>query len=302
VAELVVRPATVEDAPAIADVCTAQTQALYGESDADAATVEGWFGLSDTVMFVAERGGRVVGYADVRNEEDTRFPMDVRVHPDAAGAGVADALVDAVEGWTAAQAPHGEVRAFAPERDEEYRDALERRGYELVRHSFTMEIDLAEQLEEPAWPDGLRPRTYDAERDETAVWRATQEAFADGWEFHPVTLETWREFMAGAPRFDPALWWLVEDGGELAAVSLNFWHISGDPTFGWIGTLGVRRPWRRRGLALALLRHSFADFAARGATRVGLGVDAENPTGAVRLYERAGMRQVRRQDSWFRTL
>jgi mycothiol synthase len=302
VAELALRPARVADAAAIADVCNAESQALYGESDADAATVEGWFGLSDMARFVVERGSRVVGYADVRNEEDTRFPVDVRVHPDAAGTGVADLLVAAVESWAREQAPHGQVRAFTPERDEEYRDALERRGYELVRHSFTMEIDLPDQLEQPVWPDALRPRPYEPDRDEAAVWRATQEAFADSWEFHPVSLETWRGFMTGAPRFDPALWWLAEDGGELAAVSLNFWHVSGDPQFGWIGTLAVRRPWRRRGLALALLLHSFADFAARGATRVGLGVDAENPTGAVRLYERAGMRPVRRHDSWFRTL
>ena len=300
--ELAVRPATVEDAAAIAEVCNAESQAFYGEADADAETVGGWFGLSDITMFVAALDGRVVGYADVRDEEGVRFPMDVRVHPDAAGAGVAELLVAAVEGWAAGRAPNGQMRAFSPERDDEYRETLERRGYELVRHSFTMQIDLPEQLEPAVWPEGLQPRTYDHERDEVAVWEAAQEAFADHWEFHPVSLETWREFAATAPRFDPDLWWLVEDGDELAAVSLNFWHFSGDPQFGWIGTLGVRRPWRRRGLALALLRQSFADFAARGATRVGLGVDAENTTGAVRLYERAGMRPVRRTDSWFRTL
>ena len=65
--------------------------------------------------------------------------------------------------------------------------------------------------------------------------------------------------------------------------------------------LAVRKPWRSRGLGLALLRQSFADFAARGANRVGLVVDAENTTGAVRLYERAGMRPVRRLDVYERT-
>ena len=86
-------------------------------------------------------------------------------------------------------------------------------------------------------------------------------------------------------RFDPSLWWLVDDGDELAAISLNAWHFSGDPQFGWIHVLGVRPAWRRRGLATALLLHSFRDFKQRGATRVGLGVDGENTTGAVRLYE-----------------
>ena len=71
---------------------------------------------------------------------------------------------------------------------------------------------------------------------------------------------------------------------------------------GWVGILGVRLSWRRRGLATALLQHSFRDFRARGATRVGLGVDAENTTGAVRLYERVGMQVVRRDDTYEKTL
>jgi ribosomal protein S18 acetylase RimI-like enzyme len=58
---------------------------------------------------------------------------------------------------------------------------------------------------------------------------------------------------------------------------------------GWIRSLGVRRRWRRKGLAMALLHHSFGEFYRRGKRSVGLGVDSENPTGATRLYERAGM-------------
>jgi ribosomal protein S18 acetylase RimI-like enzyme len=83
---------------------------------------------------------------------------------------------------------------------------------------------------------------------------------------------------------------------------MNSWHMSGDPTYGWINVLGVRAPWRRRGIAIALLARTFADFEARGATRVGLGVDAENPTGAVGLYERAGMSVSQRNDTYERLL
>ena len=70
---------------------------------------------------------------------------------------------------------------------------------------------------------------------------------------------------------------------------------------GWVGVLAVRRPWRRRGLGEALLRESFALFAERGKRAAGLGVDAENTTGAVALYERVGMHVVRRSDTWERT-
>ena len=72
----------------------------------------------------------------------------------------------------------------------------------------------------------------------------------------------------------------------------------GDPELGWIGTLGVRPAWRRRGLGEALLRAAFAELFARGRRRVGLGVDTENVTGALRLYERVGMRPIRQNDNW----
>jgi mycothiol synthase len=304
VAELALRTPTVEDAGAIAELCNVLTRELYGDADVDAQGVSQWFALPELAMFLVERAGRTVGYADVRrDEEGARFPIDVRVHPDARGAGVADALVGATEDWARGGArPEARMRAFVAERDAECRGAVERRGYRLIRHSFNMEIDLLEVPEPPEWPAGSTVRTYDAERDEQAVYECTQESFADHWDFRPIPLERWRSFNSTDPRFDPTLWWLVEDGDELAAVCLNHWHFSGDPAFGWVGTLGVRRPWRRRGLGLALLRHSFADFAGRGATRVGLGADAENTTGAVRLYERAGMRPVRRHDTYERPL
>jgi ribosomal protein S18 acetylase RimI-like enzyme len=79
------------------------------------------------------------------------------------------------------------------------------------------------------------------------------------------------------------------DGDEVAGISLCPPHSIDDSEVGWVGTLGVRRPWRKRGLGLALLRHSFNEFYRRGKRKVGLGVDAENLTGALRLYENAGM-------------
>ena len=74
----------------------------------------------------------------------------------------------------------------------------------------------------------------------------------------------------------------------------------GEPGLGWVGTLGVRPGWRRRGLGETLLRASFRALHERGLRRVGLGVDTENVTGALRLYERVGMRPVRRYDNWVR--
>jgi ribosomal protein S18 acetylase RimI-like enzyme len=85
-------------------------------------------------------------------------------------------------------------------------------------------------------------------------------------------------------------------GDEVAAVALCRARAHEDPEMGFVNTLGVRRPWRRQGLGLALLHHAFGEFYRRGQKRVGLGVDASNLTGATRLYERAGMHVARQFD------
>lgn len=302
-AELALRRPTEADAAAVADICNVVTQELYGTGDANEQEVRSWFSMPDLEYFAVERAGRIVGYADVRRDEDGgKFPVDLRIAPDARGLGAASRLLRAAEDWAREQArPGALIRGYAAERDTEVAGALEEAGYRLIRHSFVMHADLPDELELPDWPDGIAVRTYDPERDEEEVYRCTEEAFQDHWDFSPTPLERWRSFMR-RDDFDPTLWWLAEEEGRLAGACLNAWHFSGDRTFGWVGTLGVRRPWRRRGLGLAFLRHSFADFASRGATRVGLGVDAENTTGAVRLYERAGMQPVRRNDTYEKSL
>ena len=112
------------------------------------------------------------------------------------------------------------------------------------------------------------------------------EAFAEEWNFVSTPFEQWVANRIEVPDFDPTLWFIVREGDEIAAV------LRGEPELGgagWVGALGVRPPWRKRGLGLALLHHAFGEFYRRGQPRVGLGVDAQNPTGATRLYERAGM-------------
>jgi mycothiol synthase len=178
------------------------------------------------------------------------------------------------------------------------RGVLAEEGYRVVRYSSRMVGELEDDLPEPSWPPGVQVRTFDRARDEQRVFEVQEETFSDMWEYEPQPIEEWREWMYGA-RHDPALWFLAEtDAGELAALCLCRTHDSADEDMGWISVLGVRRPWRRRGLALALLRLAFREFRARGRLRVGLGVDAESETGAVELYARAGMRPERRYETW----
>jgi len=257
--------------------------------------IRSWFAQRNLEFRVAERGGELVGYLDIQLQESGRFPADVRTLDGESAAALLDEAVriGRERGATA-------VRSFVQGDDPVIRPVLEAAGWKPVRHSFQMRIELDGELPEPKWPNGLEPRNLQPGEEER-VYEAHQDAFADHWEHDRYSFGDWREFNVERHGFDPSLWWLVEDGDELAAVSLNAWHFSGDPQFGWINVLGVRPPWRRRGIATALLQHSFRDFEARGATRVGLGVDGENTTGAVRLYEQVGMRVVRRNDMYEQT-
>lgn len=170
------------------------------------------------------------------------------------------------------------------------------RGYRYFRSSFTMEIAL-DASSPVTLPDGIALRTY-RDEDEPVLRRGLNEAFDADPFWHTVSPSNFHEFYLGAHGYDPALWLLAWDGTELAGFSLSYPERSGDRALGWIGTLGVRSPWRRRGLGGALLRSSFNALYDHGLRRVGLGVDAENATGALRLYQGAGMGRVRQNDNW----
>jgi mycothiol synthase len=165
-------------------------------------------------------------------------------------------------------------------------------GYQHIRSLYHMLIEMDEPLPEPQFPEGIHIRTYTPEKDAEAVYRANSDAFRDHFGFMEQPFEeglrkfrhNWEE-----GNCDSSLMFLAMDGDEIAGVSLCRPLSYYDPERGWVGSLGVRRPWRKRGLGLALLRYSFNEFYRRGKRKVGLGVDAQNLTGALRLYENAGM-------------
>ncbi|MBK9925560.1 MAG: GNAT family N-acetyltransferase [Anaerolineales bacterium] len=148
-----------------------------------------------------------------------------------------------------------------------------------------MHIDLTTPPPVVVFPDGIELRPFVREEHSLAVLAAQNEAFRDHWGSHDMTLEQLELRKFAREDFDPSLWMIAWDGDQVAGFSQNRYRMG----IGWIGTLGVRRPWRKKGLGYSLLVHSFGEFYKRGTKTIGLGVDASNPTGATRLYQKAGM-------------
>jgi mycothiol synthase len=146
----------------------------------------------------------------------------------------------------------------------------------------------------PSWPTGITTRTF-REGDERTFYDVQQEVFDDAWEPIRIPFEEWAHWLLRPPMFVPDLWFLALADDTPAGFAICHPHPESE-SLGWVGILGVRRPWRRRGLGRALLLHAFAGFFARGLRRAGLGVDAESLTGAHRLYESAGMHVAARYD------
>lgn len=295
---------TVADAVAIAQAINDHAHALHGTTSESAEGVAKWFALPfidpAADMRLARAGDDVQGYADVSGPEGGgagKAAIDLRVAP-----GREDARLLLLE-WAEARAAEragagGVIHASVDQGDGSLRALLAGRGYVVVRSSYGMERELDGELAQPAWPAGIVAMTP-REEDLPAVYAANEEAFADHWGFEPETWEAWQAFNLAAGE-DPSLWCVAWDDDEVAGLAINRPRHGEDDALGWVGVLAVRRPWRRRGLGEALLRHAFVTFAARGKRRAGLGVDAENTTGAVALYERVGMRVVRRSDTWER--
>ena len=172
-------------------------------------------------------------------------------------------------------------------------------GYEAVRASQEMLRPL-EDLPPFEEPDGVRIVLWDDSRREDAR-RAKNAAFADHWGSTPTTADTWTQWLDGhGPRLDLSMMALA--GDEVVGVSLNE-HYPDDEELlgrrdGWIQSLSVRREWRGRGVASALIVASMRAFAEAGFTHAALGVDTENLSGAVALYTRLGFEPTHRMVNW----
>jgi len=153
------------------------------------------------------------------------------------------------------------------------------------------------------WPGGIEVAGLVSGRDERAFYDCVEEAFRDHWHHAARPFDEWTAHrIAEEPDYEGSLWFRAMDGGEVAGAVIARPRAVEEKDAAWISDLAVRRPWRGRGIGRALLLHEFGVLYEGGARAVMLSVDADSPTGATRVYERVGMRVVRRIDVFGKAL
>ena len=308
-----IRPATRGDLPEIVDLLNACDVAEVGEPDSTLEDLENDWAMDgfdpSRDAWVAEGPGGLLGYAYAGDQFRTgELEADLWVHPEHYEPELRGRLLGLAERRAAAlavergyEAPTLDVYCVAASRAK--RDLLRKHGYELKRTVYRMSMDLGEyvpEAEAAEAPEGLEIRTFRPGVDEHVMFETMHDAFVDHFRRSDEPFEAWKARLLGHPNFLPELWWLAWDdaAGEAAGGVIAYDH--GD--LGWIQGLGVRRPWRRRGLGTALLAHALTAFKARGQSRVDLSVDAEGATRPLRLYERAGLQASEAYELYSRRL
>ena len=302
-----VRGATLEDLDAAIALYNRWSQSIIHEDEiTDSATVRTeWvspgFDVAEDIRLVFAPNGEMVGYVEVwtTNKPPVHPWIWARVDPRYEGLGIGTYLTTWAE--MRAQRALAELAPdlrFAPQvgtyqKAEAAKKLFIDLGYKYIRSGYTMRIDMDVSPIASVFPKGITLRTFNPEADLKMVYRAVNESFSDHYGHVEAPfeegLQRFKHFMTGYEGFDPTMWFLAMDGEEIAGICLCREKGYDNPNVGWVNTLGVCRAWRKRGIGLALLRYAFGELYRRGQRKAGLGVDAQNLTGALRLYENVGM-------------
>ena len=314
------RPARLEDAPAIHRTqiaidahdsrewagTLADTEKNFEDPATDAAT-------GSLIALTPESDVAALGwvFAPKKVENKHRAYLWLDVHPRHRANGLKDFMLE----WAEARArqilaerplnlPHA-IRSGCMDNDPYKITMLEQHGYQPVRHFFTMRRDLDQPIADVALPPDVTIRPWGLDVDER-TFEASNDAFQDHWGFEPETKEIWDLFYTGSESFRGDLSFVIMAGDKVVGFSLNYLSPEENERNGiqeaWVGELAVRRPWRKRGFATALLNQSMHAFEAEGLDYATLGVDTENPTGALGVYERVGFAPVKRSISFAKTI
>ena len=246
----------------------------------------------------------------VRRDDAHTYMLGGSVHPDVRRRGIGRALLGLLEtraGERAATLGDGEpvwLDTWMPDQNVAFVALMRATGYEPNRHFFEMLKGGLEATVEVPLPAGLELRPV-VEADMRRIFDAEAEAFKDHWGRRDWSDAIFAELLDD-PDLDPSLWRVAWDGDEVAGVVTTFIIADENATLGvkrgWLDHVSVRRPWRRRGLASALILSACVGIRERGMTEAALGVDSASLTGALGLYERLGFVVHNRATTWRRLL
>lgn len=303
------RPATLDDVDEITSVLNAEALVTVGRPTSSAGELRTELqmpnvDLAGDTRVVSVPGGRLTGFVGVFGMAPyVALYAWCAVHPDHQGKGIGTALAEWAEERGRASigfAPPGArvvLQQEVPSVHSAAQELLRNRGYRPVRYFSRLQMELDAAPPEPTVPEGIVIWPYGGESALSGFVRAFQDAFRDHWGYVEQPFdETLREFQAWirtSPRYDPSLWLVAIEGDEIVGLLIAECETSEDPEMGYVSELGLRRPWRRKGIATALLLTCLGELYCRGRRRAALDVDTDSLTGATRLYERVGFRPVR---------
>jgi ribosomal protein S18 acetylase RimI-like enzyme len=261
-------------------------------------------------MIFAEFDGQVIGYGRVfweKLSEGIRiYNLYCNLLPEWRHKGIGTAMLHYNQSRTrhiAAEHPQDGPRYFqswAADTETSTKWLLDAEGYEAVRTDSSLVRDLLEPIPETQLPQGLEIRPVKPEHI-WPIFNAANEAFQDHWGFRPTEDEEFKSWM-NDPNFRPELWKVAWDGDQVAGSVQNYLNPEENEEFnrkrGYTEGISTRRPWRKRGLATALIVESMKMFKEMGMTETAHGVDAENTSGALLLYQRLGYKVVKQYTTY----
>ncbi len=305
-----VHPGGTAPAAVMAPIANATNAATGVDDLTTVADLENWLGHTTAAfdparnVVLAEVDGALVGYGWVDWVDTTdgfrEFRLGGYVHPDWQDRGIGRRLVAWQEahasGHPAASAANRPLvlGTMSSERDARKVRLFTRLGYDAARFFFEMRRPTLDEIEVPPMPAGLEIRPIAHDRaSQKQLWDADVEAFEDHWggfDASDAAFEAWLT----RPNHNPDLWIAAWDGAQIAGAVTNAIYPEENETRGyrrgWLATVFVRRPWRRRGLGAALVARALLRLREAGMSEGMLGVDSGNPSGALALYERAGFK------------